>query len=106
MAARQLRLIGPAAMLDAIGKTRVHFLAAEMEIGLAGMAHRPAADPVIEIEQAGFFGHFRAGLGRHQTARRGRRDRCLLIARSLPEESARTDRDDALLRLGARHGRN
>src|SRR5687768_17170820 len=39
---RQLRLVGDPAMVDAIGISRVGRFAAEMEIRLAGMAHRPA----------------------------------------------------------------
>src|SRR3546814_8484139 len=38
-------------MRDAIRETGVHRLAAEMEIGLAGMADRPFADAVVQIEQ-------------------------------------------------------
>src|SRR5436190_6004526 len=42
VAAGQLRLIGDAAMIHAIGISRVRLLAAEMEIRLAGMSHGPA----------------------------------------------------------------
>ena len=102
MSARQLRLIGAAAMLDAIREARVHFFAAEMEVGLAGVAHRPAADAIVEIKQAGLAGHFWAGLGWHEAARRGRRDRCLLIAGALTQKAAGADRDNPLLRPGGR----
>ena len=79
-------------MLDAIGKAGVGRLAAEMEIGLARMAHRPVADAVVEIEQAGLVGDLGARLGRDQAARRRRRDRRLLVARALADEAARADR--------------
>src|SRR4051812_3091275 len=85
-------------MLDAIGKAGVRLLAAEMEIGLAGMADRPFADLLVEIEQAGLVGNFRARLGRNEPARRGRRDRRLLLAGRLANEAAGADRTD--LRLG------
>ncbi len=81
-------------MLDAIREPWVHLLAAEVEIGFARVAHRPAADPVVEIEQAGLVGHFGAGLGRNQPARRRRRYRGLLIARALAQEPTGADRDD------------
>ena len=88
MPARQLRLIGSAAMLYAIRETGVYLLAAKVEIGLAGVAHGPAADTLGKIEQAGFVSHLGAGLGGHQTARRGRRNGCLLVARALAQEAA------------------
>ena len=66
-------------MLDAIREAGVHLDAAEMEIGLARMPHRPAADAVVEVEQAGLVGHLRARLGRHEAARRRGRDRRLLV---------------------------
>ena len=94
MAARELRLIGPAAMRNTVREAGVHLFTAEVEIGFARVAHRPAADPVIQIEQAGLFSHFRVGLGRNQAARRRGRDRRLLIARALPQKSARANRDD------------
>ncbi len=98
VAARQLRLIGPSAVRDAIGEPRVHLLAAEVEIGLAGMAHRPAADPVVEFEQAGLVGNFGARPGRNQAAWRCRRDRSLLVTGALAQEAAGANRDDAGLR--------
>src|SRR3546814_7282668 len=55
-AARQLRLIGASAMLDAIGEAGVHGLPTEMEVGLARMPHRPAADTVVEVEQGRLVG--------------------------------------------------
>ena len=70
MAARQLGLIGAAAMFDAIGEAGVHLLAAEVEIGLARVAHRPAAHLVRQIEQRGLAGDLGAGLGWHKAARR------------------------------------
>ena len=99
MAAGQLGLEGTAAMFNTIRKARVHFLAAEVKVRFARVAHRPTADAVIEFEQAGFFGNVRAWFGGHQAAWRGRWNWCLLIARALPQEPAGSDRDDALLRL-------
>ena len=79
-------------MLDAIRESRVRLLSAEMEIGLAGMADRPLADTVVQIEQAGLVGDLRAWLGRDEAARGSRRDRGLLVAGTLADEAARTDR--------------
>ena len=93
--ARQLRLIGPATMFDAIWEAGVHLFPAEMEVRFARMAHRPAAHAIIKIEQAGLVRDFRAGLGRNQAARRGRGDRRLLVTRTLAQESAGADRNDA-----------
>lgn len=93
-ATRQLCLIGPPAVFDAVWEAGVHRFTTEMEIGFAGMPHRPAADTVAQIEQAGLVRDFGAGLGRDQTARRRRRNRCLLIARPLTQEPTRTNRDD------------
>ena len=70
-------------MFDAIRKAGVHRFATEMEIGFARMPHRPAADAVAQIEQAGLVGDLGARLGRNQTARRGWGDRCLLVAGAL-----------------------
>src|SRR5690349_9293018 len=67
VAAGELRLIGDSAVRDAIGKAGVGRLAAEVEVGLAGMAHRPFADAVVEIEQAGLVGDLGARLGRNQS---------------------------------------
>src|SRR3954463_10747966 len=100
VAPRNLRLVGDSAMLDAIGKAGIGGRPAEMEIGLAGMADRPFADLLVEIEQAGLVGDLRARLGGNQAARRRRRDRRLLLARSLADEAARADRTD--LGLGRR----
>src|SRR3954470_22220884 len=97
IAARELGLVGDPAMLDAIGKAGVCLLPAEMEVGLAGMADRPFADAVVEIEQRRLVGDFGARLGRNQPARRRRRDRRLLIARALADEAAGADR--AILQL-------
>ena len=88
-------------MFHAIGETGVHLFTAEMEVRLAGVAHRPAADAVVQIEQAGLVGNFRAGPGGNQTARRRGRDRRLLVARTLAQEAAGADRNDARLRLGS-----
>src|SRR5699024_2179922 len=85
-------LVGYAAMLDAIGKAGVGLLTAEIEVGFAGMAHRPLADAVVEVEQAGLVGDLRARLGRNQAARRRGRDRRLLLAGTLADEAAGTDR--------------
>ena len=84
-------------MLDAIGKARVHGLTAEVEVGLAGMPHRPAADAVVEVEQGRLVGDLRARLGGDETARRRWRDRRLLVARSLTDKAAGADRDDTRL---------
>ena len=81
-------------MFDAVWEAGVHRFTAEMEIGFSGMTHRPAADTVAQIEQAGLVRDFRAGLGRNQTAWRGGRNRCLLIARPLTQKPTRTNRDD------------
>ena len=78
-------------MLDAIGEARIGLLAAEVEVRLAGMADRPFADAVVQFEQAGLVGHFAARLGRYQPARRGRRNRRLLLARTLADEPARAE---------------
>jgi hypothetical protein len=64
VAAGELRLIGDAAMLDAVGKAGVRLVAAEVEVGLAGVTDRPFADLLVEIEQAGLVGDLRARLGR------------------------------------------
>ena len=104
MAPRQLRLIGPAAMLHTIGETGIYLFTAEVKIGLARVTDRPAADTLGQVEQAGLVGHLRAGLGGHQTARRGRRDGGLLIARTLAEKSTRSDRDNARRRGGSHCG--
>ena len=85
-------------MLDAIGESGVHLFTAEVEIGFTRMAHWPAAYAIIEIQQAGLVGHLRAGLGGDQTARRGWRDRRLLITWPLPQKAAGTDRDNSWLR--------
>src|SRR5690606_16067734 len=90
-AARQLCLISAAAMLDAIGKARIHFLAAEMKVRLARMAHGPAADTVVEIQQAGLVCDLGTRLGGNEAARWCRRNRCLLIARSLTQKTAGPD---------------
>src|SRR5438105_3075747 len=92
VAAGELRLIGDSAMLHAIRKARVRRLPAEMEIGLAGVAHRPFADAIIEVEQAGLVGDLGARLGRDEAARRSGWDRRLLIAGTLTDEAAGSDR--------------
>lgn len=97
MAARELRLIGAAAMLHTVGEARIHLLAAEMEIRLAGVAHRPAADAIVEIEQAGLVGDFRAWACGHKATWRRGRDRRLLIAGTLTQKAAGPNRDDSRL---------
>jgi hypothetical protein len=97
-AARQLRLIGAAAMLHAIGEAGVHLFTAEVKVRLARMAQRPLADLLGEVEQARLVRHFRAGLGGHEAARRRGRDRLLLFARTLAQKAARPDGDDPGLR--------
>jgi hypothetical protein len=69
VAAGELGLVGDAAMLDAIREAGIGRVAAEVEIGLTRMAHRPFADLLVEIEQAGLVGDLRARLG--GTRRRG-----------------------------------
>jgi ABC-2 type transport system permease protein len=81
-------------MLDTVRKAGVDRSATEMEIGLTGMAHGPAADLFIQIEQARLSGNLRAWLGWHKATRRGRGNRCLLIARALTQEASGSDRDD------------
>ncbi|HBQ93094.1 MAG TPA: hypothetical protein DD795_10315 [Erythrobacter sp.] len=93
-AARQLGLVGPAAVFDAIGEAGVHGLAAEMEIGFARVSHRPAAYLVRQIQQAGLVGDFGARLGRDQAARRRWGNRGLLVTGTLAQEATRPDRDD------------
>jgi hypothetical protein len=79
-------------MLDAIWETGIGQLAAEIEIRLARMADRPFADAIIKIEQAGLVGDLGTGLCRDKPARRRGRDRRLLLAWTLANEAARTDR--------------
>jgi len=98
MAARQLCLIGASAMLDAIREARVHLFTTEVEVRFTGVAHRPATDAIIEIEQAGLVGDFGARLGWNQAARRSRRDRRLLVTRALTQKAAGADRNNARLR--------
>ena len=81
-------------MLDTIGITRIHSLAAEVEIRFSRMAHRPATYFLGQVEQAGLVRNLRARLGRYKAARWRGRDRCLLIAWSLAQESAGADRND------------
>jgi hypothetical protein len=45
----KLRLIGTAAMFDAIWEARVHRYTAEMEIRLTGVAKWPAANTLVQI---------------------------------------------------------
>src|SRR5688572_1845094 len=73
VAPRDLRLVGDPAMLDAIREAGIGGRAAEMEVGLAGMADRPFADLLVEVEQAGLVGDLGARLGRDEAARRRRR---------------------------------
>src|SRR6476469_5180002 len=87
-------------MLDTIREAGIGRLSAEVEVGLARMTHRPLADAVVEIEQAGLVGDFGARLGWHQAARRGRRNRRLLVAGTLTDETTGADR--AILHLGGR----
>ena len=92
VAAGQLRLVGNAAMLDAVGEARIGGLTAEMEIGLARVADRPAANTVVQVQQAGLVGDVGAWLGRNQAARRCRRDWGLGVAGTLADKAAGTDR--------------
>ncbi len=95
MAAWQLRLISTATMIDAVRETGVHLITAKVEIRLTGVAHWPATDTIIKIEQAGLFRDFRAGAGRDKTARRCRRNWCLLITGALAQEATGADRNDS-----------
>jgi hypothetical protein len=95
--ARQLCLEGATAMGNAVGETWVHLVTTKVEVSLARMTHRPAADAFVQIEQASFLGHLSAGLGGHQAARRCWRDWSLLITGALAQEAARADRDNARL---------
>src|SRR5205814_5374136 len=92
VAARELRLIGDAAMRNAIRKAGVGGLTAKMEVGLARVPHRPLADAVVELEQTGFVCDLGARLGRNQAARWRGRDRRLLLARTLANEPTGADR--------------
>jgi hypothetical protein len=47
----KLRLIGTAAMFDAVRKTGVYRNTAEMEIGFTGVAQGPTANTLVQIEQ-------------------------------------------------------
>ena len=49
-AARQLRLVSATAMFDAIWEAGVHRDSTEVKIGLARMAHRPAANALVKVE--------------------------------------------------------
>src|SRR3546814_13070245 len=82
-------------MFDTIGETGVHRHAAQMEVGLARMPHRPAADADVKVEQARLVGDLRARLCRHAAAARGWRDRRMLIDGTPAGASARGDRYDA-----------
>lgn len=92
--ARQLCLIRPPTMLYAVRKTGIHWLTAKVEIGLARMAHRPATDFIGKVQQAGLVCNRRIRFCWNQPARRCWRDRGLLIAGSLAQESSWADRDD------------
>src|SRR4029078_1646486 len=86
VAARELRLVGDSAMLDAVREARGRRLPAEVEVGLARMPHRPFADAIVQIEEAGLVGDLGARLGRHQSARRRGRDRRVLVSPTPPGE--------------------
>jgi hypothetical protein len=62
----KLRLISTAAMFDAVWKTGVYRLAAEMEIGFTGVTQGPTANTLVQIQQRRFVCHFRAWLCRHK----------------------------------------
>lgn len=104
-AARELGLICPAAMFDAVRKTGIDRLAAEMEIRFTGMTHRPATYFLRQIEQACLVCNCGIGFGRNKSAGRRGRDRRLLIAWPLTQEPSRSDRHDfRLIRAGSRSG--
>jgi hypothetical protein len=77
-----------AAVYDAIGKARIHFFPAEMEVWFAGVANRPFADALIQIEQAGFTRDLWAWLGRNKPTWRRWRGGRSLITRPLAQETA------------------
>ena len=101
-AAWKLRLIGTAAMFDAVRKSGVYRDTAEMEIGFTGVTQGPAANALVQIQQRRFVGHFRAWLCRYKAAWRCWRNGCLLIAGALTHETARSDRNNAWHRRCAR----
>ena len=103
--ARKLRLIGTAAMFDAIRKARVYRHTAEMEIRLTRVAKWPAANTLVQIEQGRFVRHFAAWLCGHKAAWRGRWDGRLLIAGTLTHKAAGSNRYDTRHRRRARCGR-
>lgn len=78
-------------MLNAIREARVRRRAAKVKIRLAGVADRPFADPVIEIEQPGLVRDFGTRLCRDEPPGRRRRDWCLLFARSLSDKASGAD---------------
>lgn len=94
-------------MIDAIREAGVHRLAAEVEVGLSGMAERPFADAVVKLEQTRLVRHFGRRLGGNEATRRRRRARGLLFARSLAQEASGTDRaQDRLRRTDGRGNRS
>ena len=104
MAARQLRLVSAAAMFDAIREARVHLDAAEVEVRFAGVAHRPAANAVIEVEQAGLVGDFGRWPRGHEPARWRGRDRGLLVAGTVRPEATLAITNLLWILLGALGG--
>ena len=65
-----MRLIGMAAVRDAIREAGVHLVSAEMEVRFTGVTKRPFANAFIEIEQACLARDFGAWLGGDKAARR------------------------------------
>jgi hypothetical protein len=92
-------------MLNAVREARVHFFTTKMKVRFPGVSHRPTADSVIQVQQAGLVSHFRAGLCGNESARRCRWDRGLLVTWPLAKEAAGANGYDArLLRRRLRAG--
>jgi hypothetical protein len=91
-AARKLRLVGSTAVRDAVREAGVHLVAAEVEVRLARMPHRPAAHAVVEVEQAGLVGH--SALGLAGTKRRGGAGGSAPAGRRVPGAGTRPDPTD------------
>ena len=79
-------------MIKAIREAGIDLIATEMEIGFTGMAQRPFANLVVQIQQASLVSHFRGRFGRDETAWRCGLRRRLLFSGQGTHEAARTDR--------------
>jgi hypothetical protein len=105
VAARELRLIGDAAMLDAIREARIGRVAAKVKSGSPGCPTGHLQIFSLRSSRLVLSAISGLGLAGHQPARRRGRDRRLLVARALAHEAARADRADQRLRRGRRRGR-